>query len=188
MKLVLAIFIITLVFWTCTAREPKPELEIAAKPVLKFWDTSANAFKLLTDGKLFDSWEIFKAALLKNDFEQLKSLSTDCIHCAVCNSNNYVQWEVFYRKYFIQLFDSVILSRMNDSAKADGHYNNANWHIYAKDCIAKSSDLSKPELIEIWVRVSDRDSFYKGFEGGHATLAFIETASGYKFCGYSTIP
>lgn len=188
MKLVIVIFITVPFLWNCAGRETKQVSNVASKPILKFWDDSTNTFKLITDGKLVDAWENFKEALLKNNFEKLKSLSTDCVHCGVCNTNNYVQSEVFYRKFFTQIFDSVFLTWMNDTAKVRGHYDDVNWHIYAKDCISKSADSPRRKLAEIWVKVSDRDSLYKGFEGGDAAIAFIETASGYKFCGYSTIP
>ena len=77
---------------------------------------------------------------------------------------------------------------MNDSSKVVGHYDEANWLIYSQDCIFKSSDLKEPRVAELFIRISDRNSLYEGFEGGNVAVAFIETNSGYKFCGYSIIP
>ena len=186
MKVIISILTISTLFWSCVDEEEKPIEEL--KPTLKMIDDSTGNITILTDGKLLNAWVDFKKVVLSKDFYRLRALSVNCINCYLCDTSGYIPIETFYKKYFDSKFDSNFLSRMNDTAKVDGHYDDANWHIYSQDCIFKSSGMLKPRIAEIGIRISDPNSLYKGFEGGTATIAFIETASGYRFCGYSTIP
>ncbi len=182
-----------LFFYNCTNSEFKQtqtqeEIIQTPKPSLKFSDDSTGIVTLLTEGKVLTAWEDFKKALLKNNLDEIRTLSTSCIACESCGPQKTISIDTFFNKYFAKRFNRNLLSRMSDTAKVIGHYDDANWNIYSQDCIFNSSGLLKPRIAEIGIRISDPNSLYKGFEGGTAAIAFIETKSGYKFCGYSTIP
>jgi hypothetical protein len=186
MKVIFSIWIITALLLGCSTEERKQLAEQPQKPILKFTNNGIDT--LLTQGKLIGFWEDFKKAVLTNDSARIIALSASCITCSMEDTSGYFPVNIFYKKYYTQIFDSNLLSRMNDTAKVRGRYDDANWHIYSQNCIFKSSDLKKPKIAEIFIKISDPNSFYQGWEGADAALAFIETKSGYKFCGYSTIP
>lgn len=184
-----SLILITTAFLTaCISQGNKQKVNQNLNPTLKMVDDSTGRITILTEGKLLVAWELFKVALLKKDVSSLKTLTANCIDCYLCDTSGYIPVDTFYSKYFHRVFDTIFLNKMNDTAKVIGHYDDANWNIYSQDCIFNSSGLLKPRIAEIGIRISDPNSLYKGFEGGTAAIAFIETKSGYKFCGYSTIP
>jgi hypothetical protein len=165
-----------------------------------------------SDEELKRAWSLFSKAILFNDIQALKDLSTDCIRCSACVTNtssedsvftvyrnnnpdtwydtlygelSYIPLQIFLEKDLRLLFDANTNSRLLDSSKISFHDDNHNKGLYIKECIIKPSDSSKADIQEVLLTVIDPSSETEGMQKG---FAFVKTEKGYKFCGYSTIP
>ena len=192
MRNLLAILFLIIIGYGCTfsndnSKDPEKE-KITLTTSIPFFDTISTPGVELRVRKFFRAWDAFKAALSKKDTSLLKSLSTDCIYCSNCKlKDTEMKFSAndFYANHFSNVFDSLLISRINDNSKIKGHFDEGNWYIYSEPCIFKGSGLPNPRVGELSITIFDRT---EDFEGGAAALAFIETAEGFKFCGYSTIP
>jgi len=144
MRLLIIIFASALGFCGCSnnghlekekSQGPKAQEKISqiTIPSLRFFLDSTEI--VLRDGKLLIFWKNFKDALLRNDLGKLKTLSANCIACGICGEDAFIPVDMFFERYFPQIFSSNLLNRMNDSTKVDGHYDDGNWHIYSEECL-----------------------------------------------------
>ncbi len=154
------------------------------------------------DVKLEKAWHLFADALISNDLQTVKALSTDCIRCFVCPPGidssgtafsieqdtpypTLIPFDNFLKIYGPFVFGSQTISRLKDTTKLDFIDNQFNFDRYTVPCISKSSGLKDPSLKEVLLLIVDPSP---EFEGAQQAFAFIETKDGYKFCGYATIP
>ena len=171
----------------------------------------AEKENLKANRELQDAWSSFAKAVISNDLQTIKRLSTDCVLCTDCliNSpkedslfnayqdnhpnewydqflnNRYISIQTFIEEDKLTIFDENTLSRLLDESKIIFFNNNHNRKLYAKECIIKSSEPDSANLEEVFITVVDPS---EKAEGMQKAFAFIKTKSGYKFCGYSTIP
>lgn len=137
--------------------------------------------KFPNDEKLINSWNLFKRALNKSDLTTLQSLSNDCINSLAIDT--VVTKEVFYGKYFNDVFNDKLLSFINDTTKVSGGYDGSNV-LEMYPCLSANTGLNSPKLASIHIGIPIANQR----EGLSVVLDFIETNTVYKFCGYYTIP
>lgn len=154
------------------------------------------------DVKLEKAWRRFADALIRNDKEAIKTLSTDCIRCFGCafgaDSRDTIisieqdtpnptlfSFDHFITRFGPEVFSNETLARLLDTTKLTFIDNQYNSGLYTVPCLAKSSDLKNPVHKEVLLLIVDPSP---AFEGAQQAFAFMETKDGYKFCGYSTIP
>ena len=174
-------------------------------------EASTNASKY---PNLVKAWEEFAKAVLSEDFEQIKSLSTNCIKCSHCVENtteerkaidtiekknpdawydkrynelSYIPIDRFIKEDFNIVFDKQLKSRFLDESKlifATGPKTEYTW---PERCKNKELENKTSKYYEVLVLY--RDPLNKSGDGASQwAYAFVETAGVFKFFGYSTIP
>jgi hypothetical protein len=164
-----------------------------------FYDTSGAL--IFPDNKLKNSWKAFAVAVQIGNYDSIKELSAQCIGCEPCYYSDSpvkdsveqvtfkgggLPFDYFFRNKYKEYFDINLITRMRDSLKVAAHYDVTGTGNYLMPCIVRLAHKEKPIIIEFFVTTTDKSKDFP--EGGVTALAFIETATGYKFCGYSTIP
>jgi hypothetical protein len=154
-----------------------------------------NGHPVTPGKKLIDSWRSFVKAVQANNYEMLENVFADCVFCEVCyaytepedsTKKQYFLFGDFMKTNYEICFNKNLKSRLSDTTKISGHYDDANWEIYTQFCFNKLKQTRHPKIVEFFVTTTDKSKDFT--EGGVTALAFMETATGYKFCGYSTIP
>lgn len=160
----------------------------------RFRDTGTR-LPVKPDKKIIETWKTFSKAVNNSELSNLRQLSTTCIECFPCtfdvdsvSDKTLLANDDFYKNYFNKVFDKNLIVKILDTSRLRAHYyDDGSRQVYLGTCIAKNSDLPKPRIVEVFIRIQDPRP-EDGFEGGDAILSFIETKDGYKFCGYSTMP
>lgn len=181
-------FLFIIVFFSCKGKAKDPILYVPKGSILVF-DTSSGKLKVSTeDKKLITTWESFREAMSKSDYETRNSLSCDSIvcFCADVHANNIAKpVDTFYKKYSEKLFSDTFISLAFDSSKVWVRYDLDSMYYNAYPFLTTISDLEKPKVAEINLSFPAPPGERVGTLG---TLTFIETNSTYKFVGYFTIP
>lgn len=166
----------------------------------------------IADQEFNQTWLEFSKAILSQDLELIKSLSSDCILCSDCFVNTPIEDSVFkefqeknpdkwYNKLYYELcyisidkfltedlnliFNEKVKSRLLDKTKIIYADNNHNSKAYSIKCIIGSSQTAQCEFKEVLLTYIDPTP---KFEGSQWSFAFVKTNGKYKFCGFSTIP
>ena len=88
----------------------------------------------------------------------------------------------FYHKDFANVFNTELLSYINDSTKLHADYQN-NTFSDKDSCLSTNKMPDNPKLANVFVRIPISIG-----EGLSVLIHFIETKSNYEFYGVSTIP
>ena len=175
-----------------------------------FYDTSGAIIE--PDKKLMEIWKAFVKAVQSDNYDSIRFLSTDCIACAPCLYNTkqedsvrtarylvhskdslvyeddetvFLPFDIFFKNDYNLVFNHRLKSRMPDSLMVTVRCDETNLFYYLKPCAGRVKKERNVVMVEFFVSIVDRT---KDFEGGSAILEFIETSTGYKFSGYSTMP
>jgi hypothetical protein len=142
-------------------------------------ERKASAFP--DDPKLSSTWQSFKKGLNNADTAVLKELSLECIHTR--EADTAITSEQFYNLHFNRVFDSVLLSYINDANSVSAGYPGYDLR-RSLPCLAAMPHPEAPgqACIMIAIPVEGQE------EGVSVVLDFIEINGSYKFCGYFTIP
>src|SRR4029079_13678836 len=101
-----------------------------------------------TDQKLIATWESFKQAITKSDFNTLTSMSFDSVICDDCiprEEHRVIPADTFYNMYAKQIFSNSFVSLLSDSSKIRCRYDNDSVHFNAHPFLKTISDLSQPK-------------------------------------------
>ena len=137
------------------------------------------------DKNLLVSWNSFKDALNTSDTAVLKSLSNHCIFCSLCTTDqsfDFMSSNEFYQQHFSEIFNTKLLSFINDSSKVSASYDESTF-LERDSCLSDNNILDSSKLANIHVNIP-----IPGEEGLTVWIHFIETKGAYKFYGISTIP
>ncbi len=179
-----------LVATACTMNLHKTQKYPSKGSLLVFDRISGQYIVTAADKQLIATWETFKQAVSASDYNTLKSISFNSIVCDICVSSGAsatMTANTFYGNHASDLLSKSFSTRILDSSKVKCSYDLDSSYFYAHPVLSTVSDLAKRRLGVMFIEypVSNRNS-----QGEHNSglLGFLETRSGYKFFGYSTIP
>ncbi len=158
------------------------------------------------------AWHDFTRAVINNDKDKLKTLSTACILCDICldntenenktqeayrnshpntwynkkyNKDRYVPVAVFLSEDLSLIFDTATQRCMTDTSNFEFYNDSVNKHLYEKKCIMPKNTRQTASMYEVFVTMVTKDGNNIVYQ---KAFAFIRIADKYLFCGYSTIP
>jgi len=183
-------FILVLSVVGCTSNQSKDNGQESPNESLAVFDTASRKYAASSaDQKLIATWESFKQAIPKSDFNKLTSMSFDSVICDDCippEEHRVIPADTFYQKYAKQIFSNSFVSLLSDSSKIRCRYDYDSVHFKAHPFLSAVSDLNKPKVAQIFVSFGTPTTGEP--EGNSAIMCFIETKDGYKFVEYSTVP
>lgn len=153
---------------------------------------SALPYQQSDDKALKQAWRQFAKAIIAGDTRMIKNQSTSCV---LCDESEYIKSEIdtpfmsidrFIDKIGPVIFDANTKSRLLDSKQLVFLYDNKqNKHLYRSSCISSLAEFSTATISKVLVKTVEESNRSGGMQ---KTFTFIKTKSGYKFCGYYTIP
>lgn len=147
-------------------------------------ESSENIVRLITDSAVIEypeivpAWHFFISVVKSRNFSELKRISCDSIRTC----HKYYSSDKFIAKCFPEIFDSTLLSKIDDSTKTE--YLNSSVDIkyfpasFFEEASTKGNSGSVKEIV---VTKSVSDSEFRV-----VTFKFIRTNQGYKFIEYDS--
>lgn len=103
-------------------------------------------------------------------------------------ATTFISTSTFLKQQWSLVFDANTRARLlKPSCLRYNLQNEQNKHLYQRTCIAGSAEFKDAKVQEVLVTTIDPYPAGEG-EGMQKGFAFIKLRTGYKFCGYSTIP
>jgi len=187
MRLLIIPLLLLLIVLSCTSKHSN-EQQYPSKGQMSVFDTVSGKYLVSAkDQKLILTWEAFREAISNSDYRTLKNLSFDsivCDNCVLGKGHPVMASDTFYTRYAPDLFTSMS-SLIFDSSKVQCSYTLDSSYFYAYPVLTTLSDKVQPKLAIIFIQ---HPLSHGRNEHTSGMLGFIETSSGYKFFGYSTIP
>ena len=170
-------------------------------------DTTARKAKL--NEKLLKAWNSFATAAKTGNMKTLKALSAGCVYCGYCLYNTdaenktyvegmktdpdkwmakvngelqYIPIDRFLKEDATEIFTKALLDKMADPKDLYMQHCEINPKVFVKLCFSKRPISSNPVFTDVVVT----DHSVK--HGLNRVFTFMETAEGYKFCGFSIAP
>ena len=158
------------------------------------------------------AWHEFTRAVIANDKDKLKTLSTACILCDICldnteneyktqqayrnshpntwynkeyNKDRYLPVAVFLSEDLSLIFDTATQRCMTDTSNFKFYNDSVNKNLYEKKCIMPKNTRQTANIYEVFVTMVTKDGNKIVYQ---KAFAFIRIGDKYLFCGYSTIP
>ncbi len=181
MRLSIILIVIAITSFACSNNKRTKTVVAIPKDSMLVFDTVSETYQSSsTDTLLITSWDLFVNAAVNKDLATLKPMSADCM---VDEASRIIPADEFYREHSF-IFDSFFVSGMRNKENVRAVYREGEW-VADSVCIPGSIRLARSRKVNIFVSFPLR----KGeIEGSSGILEFLETKSGYKFCGYSSIP
>ena len=158
------------------------------------------------------AWHEFTSAVIANDKDKLKTLSTACILCSECLDNTdtenktqeayrnahpntwynklykkdrYMPVAVFLSEDLPLIFDTATQRCMIDTSNFQFYNDSVNKKLYEKKCIMPKNTRQTASMYEVFVKMVTQDKNRLEYQ---KAFAFVRIGDKYLFCGYSTIP
>ncbi len=158
------------------------------------------------------AWNEFTSAVIANDKDKLKTLSTACILCSECLDNTdtenktleayrnahpntwhiklykkdrYMPVAVFLSEDLSLIFDTATQRCMIDTSNFQFYIDSVNKKLYEKKCIMPKNTRQTASMYEVFVKMVTQDKNRLEYQ---KAFAFVRIGDKYLFCGYSTMP